>query len=400
MHTETCLQALHRRLAAFPRHADVWNDLGLVLAADGQWAAALRATEEALEINPEFTAARINRCFLLNELGNAGAAFQEFKRVVVRNPDSFETIFPLGVFCLRAGWREDGTRLLARAAEQRPSVPYVLLHLSAALREIGRRHDARDVQERARFAAAELPLDAARIDATATDARIDALRRWQNPQNIGASIITAHTVATDDGWEVATHSLLEANHLHPGHAQLMVALGKALLCTGEVTGATRWMQAVIHLYHNHHEAQVELGFLYAGEDRLEEAEHAFREAVALRPLYPDYRYHLATLLLSVDKRNEAVRELQRVLLINPGYGLATLQLANAEIDRGRPREAIALLITGPCQGWSEAWLLRAQAHARLGEREEANALLAKVLDSDPLNDEATQLQAQLAMDPA
>ena len=84
----------------------------------------------------------------------------------------------------------------------------------------------------------------------------------------------------------------------------------------------------------------------------------------LRPLFPDYRYHLGTLLADMGDLDGAITELQRALMLNPDYGHAALHLARAYIDRDQIAEALAVLEDSPCSDWPEAKFLPTQAELR------------------------------------
>ena len=105
MRCDACV-AHHERLTALrPKYPDVWYNHGILLAETGKPAEALLSVNRALEIHSHYIDAEISRAFLLAETGRAADGFRDFKRFHVRSPDDFSTLFALGIFCMRNGWK-------------------------------------------------------------------------------------------------------------------------------------------------------------------------------------------------------------------------------------------------------------------------------------------------------
>ncbi len=390
---KSCLTHIRWKIDRHPRRADLWNTLALVLARDGETAEAISALDTALRINPEFTNASRLRCFLLADSGRVDEAFRDFKRLQVRDPDGFETLFSLGVFCMKTGWIDVGLTLLKRAEKVRPRVPYVLMHVAAAFREAADEDAAESRLARARDAVSDLPLEepVAGIDPS----MLESLTSWECPNLVQFEIVFADFLAQSGEADRAREELLRANARCPGHARLMIELGKAFLFHGEANRAAEWMTAVTRLHHAPHEAHIELGFIHAEAAALREAEWAFQSAIELRPLFPDYRFHFATFLVELGRTEEAIGQLERVLVLNPDYDHAALHLANAYLETGRFDEALETVASSGCATWTEARVLAAEAHWLRGDSDRARELLDGILAAEPRNADAIELLARV-----
>jgi len=83
-----------------------------------------------------------------------------------------------------------------------------------------------------------------------------------------------------------------------------------------------------------------LGFFYFGQGRMDEAAREFQKALEIQPMYTEARYHLGLALASQGRVEEAIGEFQKVLAIQPTYAEVHNGLGNAFVNRGRIGEAI------------------------------------------------------------
>jgi tetratricopeptide (TPR) repeat protein len=72
-------------------------------------------------------------------------------------------------------------------------------------------------------------------------------------------------------------------------------------------------------------------------------EQAIAEAVRLAPRFPDLRYHHARMLIQMQRRGEARRELGHALRINPHYAAARVELALLDAREGMLANALDAL---------------------------------------------------------
>jgi protein O-GlcNAc transferase len=115
-------------------------------------------------------------------------------------------------------------------------------------------------------------------------------------------------------------------------------------------------------------ALAQLGMISLNADEFADAADRFREALRLRPNFPDVQYNLAWSLIQLGKFDEAKTCLESALERNPNYALAQLRLAALQIREGRVEE-----------GWREAEKA-AQADYLQGEAWERARQAAKAED--------------------
>ena len=137
-------------------YADAFNLLGLSLALIGRQSEALIAFDRALELNPRYIEAHLNRAILLNDMGRAEEAAGAFRSAEqLGRPD--ESGFPamvanrlanshasLGHDYRAAGAMDEAIAQYRRALKLRPAFADVRLSLARALLERGRLGEAAD----------------------------------------------------------------------------------------------------------------------------------------------------------------------------------------------------------------------------------------------------------------
>ena len=130
-------------------YADGFNLLGLSLALIHRWTEALDAFDRALELNPRYVEAHLNRAVLLNDMGRLAEAREAFRTAEhLGRPD--ETGFPamvgnrlanahftLGDDYRAAGALDEAIAQYRRALELRPGFADVRYSLARALLERG-----------------------------------------------------------------------------------------------------------------------------------------------------------------------------------------------------------------------------------------------------------------------
>ena len=136
--------------------------------------------------------------------------------------------------------------------------------------------------------------------------------------------------------------------------------------------------------------------LAAGD--LQRAAELFEKALARHENLPD-RYHLATAYLMLGDGAASARQAEVLLAKAPGHAVYLMALADARDLQDRPVEASAIYrqllekLAGEEDGMSLG--IRAQAHARLGEKSEALEMLEKAIKKAPVDDGQMAFEAAL-----
>ncbi|MDY7095199.1 MAG: tetratricopeptide repeat protein [Acidobacteriota bacterium] len=153
---------------------------------------------------------------------------------------------------------------------------------------------------------------------------------------------------------------------------------------GEVSLQDPLMERLLLLSEGYRALQKEGGEAF-NAGRMEDAERAFRTAVAADPLASTARVNLASVLLRRDKPEEAIQQLQIAQRLNPEHLEASRQLAALLLEQGRRREAVPALRTMVRHQPDDASLRLTLALGleESGEFEQALAEYRQVLQAEP-----------------
>src|SRR5437016_331943 len=138
-----------RAVVLDPNFAEVHNDRGVILAANGLIAEALACFEKAVALKPGYDEARSNLGRGLRSLGRLDEALVQFEQVVKSTADSPVAHFNLAAALELAGRHHDAEKHYRSAASLRPDFADAHAHLAALLQNIGRLPEALAHAERA-----------------------------------------------------------------------------------------------------------------------------------------------------------------------------------------------------------------------------------------------------------
>jgi tetratricopeptide (TPR) repeat protein len=103
---------------------------------------------------------------------------------------------------------------------------------------------------------------------------------------------------------------------------------------GKLGEAAARLRQALALKPDYPETHLNLGTVVLAQGRLEEAAAHYRRALAIRPEYADAHYNLATTLSNQGQLDEAVEHFQRALALKPDYAEAHNNLATVLRRRG------------------------------------------------------------------
>ncbi|MGC8839299.1 MAG: tetratricopeptide repeat protein [Anaerolineae bacterium] len=116
--------------------------------------------------------------------------------------------------------------------------------------------------------------------------------------------------------------------------------GRALLNAGDAEGAIAVLEPVVRGGSLSAEALFLLGNAYTEAGRLQEAEQAYRSALALEPDDPDTLSNLGVVLYRMQRPSEAVEQFQEAARLLPDDAEIRYNLGGALYTLGRVEEAI------------------------------------------------------------
>ncbi len=217
-----------------PGNAGAWNNLGLVLAGQGDLRGASEDYRRALALAPAFADAHANLGVALAATGNPAEAAENIRA----------------------------------ALRYRPEDASLHLNLGRALAALGRRMDA----------VGELR-EATRLD----------------PGRSASWYALGGALADTGDLPGASPAYAEAVRLRPDFADARVDYGNVLAELGKAPEAERQFSEALRLQPNAADVHNNLGSLLAGMGRMAEAKAQFEEALRLKPDYPDARQNLERL---------------------------------------------------------------------------------------------------------
>jgi tetratricopeptide (TPR) repeat protein len=249
------------------------NNLGFILASEGDLADATLHYEQALRLNPNYAGAHNNLGTVLMRTGRVPEAIEHFQRAVDIEPDWAAAHNNLGGAFLQTGNIPDALQQFGRAIQIDPDYAEAHYNLGNASWKVGRNQDAIDHYERA-------------------------------------------TV------------------LNPDFAQAHNNLG-VLLQADHLKDAMTHYERALQINPNYAEAHFNLGNALVQFGKDEAAIIQYQQALQLNPAYADAHYDLAVLLAREGNVGEAIVHLQSGLKLEPNSGRFREAMDELQ-QRGRP----------------------------------------------------------------
>jgi tetratricopeptide (TPR) repeat protein len=177
---------------------------------------------------------------------------------------------------------------------------------------------------------------------------------------------------------------------NPGCWMAHYNLGIALNDQGDADRAIAHYRQAVELRPNYPEAHYNLGWLLVQKGQVDEAVAHYEKALEINPADAAAHNNLGATLFANGRVDEAIAHYQKALAIQPDYADASCNLASALLSKGALDGAIAhysaCLAISPDQ--AEAQYNLASALFRTGRMDEAIAHYQKVLELRPENADA------------
>jgi tetratricopeptide (TPR) repeat protein len=438
---------------AAPRSAASWGQLGMVLDAHAQWAAARAAYRRARDLAPDDFRWLYHLAVVESESGGdlqeAAALFEAAARL---RPEYAPASYRLGELQLRLGrfeeaartqetalradpslgqaHRERGRALLAagrtadavadleRARQLLPGDGPTLAALGQALQRDGQTQAAQELVELSRAAggSARLP-DALRqevavlaVSGAAFMERATALLAQGRFAEAVTALQTAIEVKPGDPYPpallgaalLASERLAEAEaafrralELKPDLAEAHVGLGRLAMARGEMAGAVEHFEAALRAVPDHPEAHFKMAIAMVRLGRIDDALVHFDRGAGAAPAGPEDLVNWAIALLERKEYSAALERCRQAADLDPRYAKARFAMGYIHSRQGDHSQAIeqyrqALAID---TRYIEAYDQMAASLAALGREEEALVFLQRLLDFKPDHPVGDRMQA-------
>lgn len=260
--------------------------IGLAHMAEGRLEPGIEAYTIALDqgVGPLRMPARVRRGRAYLERGDTEAALADFREAARLAPDSPAALGGLGRAELAAGNAEVALEHLRRAVELDPAATRLRQPLGMAYRALGDRAGAR----------AALSGVGEGEPALADPVVVEITQRSRSPQ----FFLQTGLVQADRGdFEAAAALIGRAAELSPDDLSIVSNYGRVLAEAGQYGRARRALKRVTATDAATIEDWLYLGGIEQAEGRLEDAEAAFREAIAFEPGNATAREALARIAL-------------------------------------------------------------------------------------------------------
>lgn len=271
---------------------------------------------EAVELDPEHGAWRMNLGLTLQALGRTDEALRCFELACVRSPDHAEPRLAAAVaaaslerWALALKWSEEATRC-------KPDLDGGWACRIESLRRLGRREDASLA-----FYMAQQHLEHA-------PASLQAM----------AELLLEQGKPDRAGW-----CLREALRLEPALPRVRVRLAQLAADGGQPHRAVELMTEEVRKHPGDVQAWVAFGDLLTRMRRGPEAAEKYRRAIELDPDHAMAHWRLGSLALAARRLEEACTLLDRAVTLDPDQAPPRVELAHARLERGETAEAARLL---------------------------------------------------------
>jgi YVTN family beta-propeller protein len=359
---EAILSEIHRIEEMSLNDYDSWNKLGTELTRKGLYAEAIQCYERALQINPDYIEASLNRGLALYSQGKYEEAIKSYDRTINIDPNNVDAWLNRGLALYSQGKYEEAIKSYDRVIEIDPNNVDAWLNRGLALYSQGKYEEAIKSYDRT--------------------INID-------PNNVNAWLRRSDSLYHQGKYEEAIKSYDRVIEIDPNNVNALN--GKALALEGldNYEEAEHYYNRVREVYKNTIDILTDLADSDYSKERYEEAIKYYDRVIEIDPNNVDAWLRRSDSLYHQGKYEEAIKSYDRTINIDPdnvnvnalnGKALALEGLDNYE-------EAIKLFNQAIENDPNNLDALNNKADALIimREYEEAQGCYMKVLQIDPKN---------------
>jgi protein O-mannosyl-transferase len=287
--------------------------LGTTLENEERHADAAVHFQRAVELKPDYLAARYRLGVALDKLGRPDEAMTAFREVLKINPNYGIAHYGLGGLLLEQNRPEEAIPHFQAALKIKPDYDPALLALGAAMSKLGRPPEAIGYYQ-----------------------QVLAI----NPRHAVAHFNYANALVDLRREPEALAHYETALKLDPNFTEAGCNYGNALRALGRFEDAGEQYRRALALQPENAGAYFGLGAALEDLGRDDEALDSYLKAVQFKPDYADARYNVGTILLNRNRPAEAIPHFLAAVRSQPDYEAAHLGLGLAAAQLGHPAEAI------------------------------------------------------------
>jgi tetratricopeptide (TPR) repeat protein len=339
--------------------------LASLLAKQRKHAEAAAAFQQALRLDPAYLPARLKLAESLLDAGEVEEGHAVYSEIVEDIPGAAEAYYGLGRIAVLRGDPAAAREFFRKACELFPTYGPAHYALAQADRKLGKPEEAEE--ELALYARNE------NVVPPSEDPLRDQLRKLD--MRASAHLERGLQLEQVGRLKDAIAETEEALRLDPGlvkaHINLLILYGRM----GNREKAEEHYQAAVKLNPTQFpDAYYNYGVLLIMEGKLDEAEQAFRKALAISPSYAAAHNDLGNLLERQGKLPEAAAEYRKAVEDDPSFRRGHFNLARLLINQRQYAEAIEQLLQTltPVDGETPSYLYAlGAAYGRAGDNSSA-----------------------------
>ena len=364
----------------------------LELARQRKWASALVQLRRATRVNPFNAAWQIQLGLILDEMGRHEEALGAHRRASRIEPDNLQIRLHVAADLYRTGRSRQALRVLEGVSENDPALEAAYCQRVLIHADLGEHERAEEMFYTARLYKEHCPRC------------YDHMGRSLAARGLHARAIFCfqRCLDLDNNWPDAWRRLAECLHksgdreqarrhyladlrMNPGRVATLLDLGDLLLEMGRTEEAGEKYRRCIELAPDHADGYLHFARWLIRRRKPSEAIAALEQALQCNPTLRGAHLELAHLALARGDKLETRRQLKAEHLVSSDESRTLLGLANAWMDCGEHRTAIACLkrLTSLQPDNRDGWLNLSVAQFRRGLFQNGIRSCTRALELDP-----------------
>ncbi len=307
--SDDSLESVEAYLRENPQDATAWNVKGVFHAQREEFGDALRALDQAIQLDSEIAAAHSNRGRVLLTLGSekASEALKSFDRALKLKPDEIDTLRDKALALRALGRAEDELEIYTKMSQLNKEEWSIWLRLGDIQLEVGDFRSAISSYDKSLELKDDLvPAYIRRAIALAFDTQSDkALKSAEtatklDPNNPEAWLIRGDVNLRAGKHKAAMKSLKKASELDPTDASVENTMGMVCYKDGKLSDATKHLKRAIIRRKKYPTAMRNLGLILMEQEKWEAASKVFTDLTAIVKNDPDAFDAKATAFARLD----------------------------------------------------------------------------------------------------
>ncbi len=309
---QKAVDLIERAVAAVPRFADAWSNLGAAYHALERRPDAERAFRRAAELNPGLADAFSNLAAVLNEQGKKFEATEAYRRAHAADPSNPKFVKRLGDLLLEAEKFEEAIKWFGKYIELAEDDGEVSNNIGYAMERLSRTEESAEWFGRARMLKPDSP---------------------EILNNLGSAL--GHLGRHDE----ADACLQEALACDPGNWENAANLARTYANRRDMDRSLPLFAQLVEQQPDDAELINDYGFALSIDGRHAEAELQFLRAVEIKPDYATAYNNLGTSRVVQNRRSEAIDDFRKAVEVDPSYLAPLFNICMAMTYMGRFEEA-------------------------------------------------------------